>query len=144
MNRLLLTAEELAGGDATIVGARALHLIRVLGVRRDSQLRAGIIDGVEGMAKVAEVGEASVVVTFEATGLARPPLPVDLVVALPRPKVLRRVLQHAAAWHVRSVALVNSWRVDKSYWGSPLLAPEALRAELVVGAEQGGAKPENQ
>jgi len=38
---------------------------------------------------------------------------------------------------VKQVALLGSYRVEKSYWGSPLLEPEALRAELLLGLEQG-------
>ena len=66
-----------------------------------------------------------------------PPRPgLDLVLALPRPRVLRRVLRSVAALGVDRVALVNSWRVDKSYWQTPALDPAAVRHELVLGLEQ--------
>jgi RsmE family RNA methyltransferase len=35
------------------------------------------------------------------------------------------------------VALVGSYRVEKSYFASPLLAPEAMARELRLGLEQG-------
>ena len=66
------------------------------------------------------------------------PAPVRLLLALPRPKALRRVLQGVAAIGVKHVVLLNSWRVEKSYWASPALAPAALREQLVLGLEQGG------
>jgi RsmE family RNA methyltransferase len=60
-----------------------------------------------------------------------------LIVALPRPKALRRLLQTAACFGVDHIELVNAWRVDKSYWGSPQVAAEAMEEELWLGCEQG-------
>jgi RsmE family RNA methyltransferase len=63
--------------------------------------------------------------------------PVDLLVAVPRPKILRRVLQAAASMGVAKLVLLGSYRVEKSYFSSPALAPEAIEAELRLGMEQG-------
>jgi 16S rRNA (uracil1498-N3)-methyltransferase len=79
-----------------------------------------------------------VMVRFAASGPAPAPIAVDLVVAVPRPKVLRRVLQAVAAIGVRRVDLVNAWRVEKSYLGSARLAADAIALDLRLGAEQGG------
>jgi RsmE family RNA methyltransferase len=80
-----------------------------------------------------------VVVRFAATGPAPPPaVAVDLIVAVPRPKVLSRVIQLAAAFGVEAIHLTRSWRVDKAYLGSPRLAPDALALDARIGAEQGG------
>lgn len=67
-----------------------------------------------------------------------PPPPADLILALPRPKALRRILRLLAAVGVGRVDLVNAWRVERSYFASPALEPETIRRELVLGAEQGG------
>jgi RsmE family RNA methyltransferase len=69
-----------------------------------------------------------------------PPAPAQLtlILALPRPKVLRRVLQYVAAVGVKRLVLVNSWRVEKSFWASPALMPAAVREQLLLGLEQGG------
>jgi RsmE family RNA methyltransferase len=91
------------------------------------------------------MGDAEVLALSESEITLRPvldadppaPSPVSLLVALPRPKILRKVLQAAAAMGVKRVVLVGSWRVEKSYWGSPHLAPAAVRGELLLGLEQG-------
>ncbi|HET7824399.1 MAG TPA: RsmE family RNA methyltransferase, partial [Anaeromyxobacter sp.] len=37
----------------------------------------------------------------------------------------------------KRIVLLGSFRVEKSYFASPLLAPDALRAQLLLGLEQG-------
>jgi RsmE family RNA methyltransferase len=66
-----------------------------------------------------------------------PRSPVDLLLALPRPKILRKVLQAAASMGIGRLVLLGSYRVEKSYWSSPLLAPAALEEALRLGLEQG-------
>jgi len=63
-------------------------------------------------------------------------LPLTIVLALPRPKVLRRVLYSLSVLGVKRIILVNAARVEKSYWQSPFLAPEAVRHQLLLGLEQ--------
>jgi RsmE family RNA methyltransferase len=52
--------------------------------------------------------------------------------------VVRRALQTVATLGVKRVVLLAAWRVEKSYWESPLLADAAVRDELVLGLEQAG------
>ena len=66
-----------------------------------------------------------------------PPRPgVDLVLAVPRPKALRRILAAAASLGVDRLVLLAAARVEKSYLASPVLRPERLRKHLLDGLEQ--------
>ena len=53
----------------------------------------------------------------------KPPAKLDLTVilALPRPKVLRRLIMDMTSLGVNKLIIVNSYRTQKSYWQSPLL-----------------------
>ena len=141
MNLLLLEPGEIeAGGCVRLTGRRARHLLQVLHVEPGRAVRAGVIGGETGLCEVTEVRAEGVSVRFQPRPRpeAGDPLRLRLILALPRPKVLRRVLRAVASLGVTELSLVNAWRVEKSYFGSPLLAPAALRQELLLGCEQGG------
>jgi RsmE family RNA methyltransferase len=64
------------------------------------------------------------------------PLPLTLVLAMPRPKMFRRILQTCAALGVKDLWLINSYKVEKSFWQTPWLSEEQLRENLTLGLEQ--------
>ena len=136
MNLLLLDAAELDGEVASIAGRRAEHVRGVLRKTPGDAVRVGRVGGPLGTATlVSDDGERMVLQV--AWGEPPPPKrPQTLVLALPRPPVLRRVLQHACAMGVEQVALVHTARVEKSYWHSPALQPDAIEAQLRLGLEQ--------
>jgi len=136
VNLLLLDPAEV-GERVTLAGRRARHLIDVLGVRAGSRLRAGVVGGVLGYVEVLDADADSVTLRAVLDEPAPPAAPVHLILAVPRPKVLTRVLEHAAAAAVERIDLVNAWRVDKSYLGSKRLDDDALDLALRRGAEQG-------
>lgn len=138
MNLLLLFPEDLVGPDRALLSGRRLR--HVLSVHRASvgdTLRVGLIDGLMGEGRITRL-DAEALALDLTLDLAPPPrLPLTLLLALPRPKMLRRIFQHAAATGVSRLVLINSYRVEKSFWESPFLEPDAIREELVLGAEQG-------
>jgi RsmE family RNA methyltransferase len=138
VNLLLVEPAELAGDGAfAIDGERARHVRDVLGARAGSIVRAGVIGGGVGAAEVIGDDGARIALRLTLTGEPPPQLPVELVLAVPRPKVVTRVIEACAAFAVRRVDLTNAWRVDKSYFDSPRLAPEALAHAARLGAAQG-------
>lgn len=139
MNLLLLEPDELPAGGApcTLSGRRAAHLLEVLKVVPGGRVRLGVLGGGLGQGEVLAVhgGQVTLAVTID-----RPPpprLPVRLLLAVPRPKVLLRTVAIAASFGVEQIDLTNAWRVDKSYLGSPALLAEALGRAARDGAEQG-------
>lgn len=138
MNLLLLEPAEVdACGRATVHGRRARHAHRVLRAVPGQQLRVGLVDGGLGRAQVEAISADAL--TVRAT-FATAPLPADdaLLLAVPRPKVLLRMLAHAAALGFGRIVLLRSWRVDKSHLASTAMTAAAQREQLLLGLEQAG------
>jgi RsmE family RNA methyltransferase len=137
MNLLLAAPREIdAGGRLLLSDRRHRHLREVLAVAAGDRVRVGEIDGRVGSAEVISIDEQSARLQVTLDGAPPAPLPVRLVLALPRPKMLRRILRCIAELGVKDLHLVNSYRVEKSFWQSPLLHEAALAPYLIEGLEQ--------
>jgi len=136
VNLLLVEAGEVDGECVTVDGRRATHLREVLGVTVGSRVRAGIVGGGLGTAEVV-ADDGRITLRLAITEPAPPPLPVEVVLAVPRPKVLTRTIEAIASFAAMRITLTNAWRVDKSYLSSPRLEPDALALAARLGAEQG-------
>ncbi|WP_454562367.1 16S rRNA (uracil(1498)-N(3))-methyltransferase [Pseudomonas sp. AIG] len=137
MNLLLLEEADFIAADRVVLRDRRLtHMQEVHRSEVGDSLRVGRINGLMGTAELLrlEAGEAELSVSFDQPPPAK--LPLTLVLALPRPKMLRRVFQTVATMGVSKVILVNSYRVEKSFWQTPFLEPEAIRENLILGLEQ--------
>jgi RsmE family RNA methyltransferase len=137
VNLLLLEDGDFIAADRVLLSGRRLkHLQEVHRAAVGDSLRVGRLNGLMGSAKLlrldAEQAELSV-------QLDQPPpekLPITLLLALPRPKMLRRVLQTISTMGVPRLILLNSYRVEKSFWQTPFLEPAAIREQLILGLEQ--------
>lgn len=139
MNLLLVEPSELRGdGTCVVSDRRAHHLRTVLGVEVGSTVKTGVLGGATGTGEVIAIDADGITLRVALTNSASRPLDIDLLLAVPRPKVITRTIEIAASFAVRRIDLTNAWRVDKSYLGSPRLDPGALRLAARFGAEQGG------
>lgn len=137
MNLLLFEARELTGDTLVVADRRAHHLRTVLGVGVGDSVRAGELGGRVGSAHIVADDGSAYTLRVALDSAPSTPLEVDLLLAVPRPKVITRTLEIAASFAVRRIDLTNAWRVDKSYLKSPRLDPQALALAARFGAEQG-------
>jgi RsmE family RNA methyltransferase len=137
MNVVLLARDEVGpDGTARLVGARARHVVDVLRATSGQDIRVGIVDGPFGVGTVTTVGDATVDLrcTFDDAVPSRPP--VDLLLALPRPKVMRRLWAQLAAFGVGRIILTNAERVERHYFDAHVLSPEIYTPLLIEGLQQ--------
>lgn len=136
MNLYLFHSKEISDGRARISGVRLKHLLQVQRLKKGDKVRVGIINGEIGTAQIIQLDSNVCLLEVNLTDIAPDPLPLKLIMALPRPKMLRRTMQTVAAMGVKEIHLINSWRVEKSFWQTPLLDPEAIEEELITGLQQ--------
>jgi RsmE family RNA methyltransferase len=137
MNILILREADFTGPSQVRLTGRALrHVTEVHRAAAGDDLAVGLLEGGLGRGLVTRLDAEALEMEVR---LDQPPpskLPLTLVLALPRPKVLNRVLAAATSLGVARIYLVNAWKVEKSYWKSPRLEPENLLLQRVLGLEQ--------
>ena len=137
MNLILLQADDFITPNKVVLkGRRCNHVQQVHKGEIDTELRVGMVDGLIGTGKIIAISSAEL--TLEINLQHAPPLPLDvtLLLALPRPKMLKRILQSVTALGVKKIYLFNSYRVDKSFWQSSLLHADNLDEHFLLGLEQ--------
>lgn len=136
MNLILLEPAELrSDGLTTLSGGRALHLLAVLQVQPGHDVRVGIVNGGLGTGRVLSVEGNTVTLRCAIESVPERPL-VDLLLALPRPKVMQRLWAQIAALGVGQVILTNAERVERNYFDTHVLEPKVFHPLLVEGLQQ--------
>ena len=139
MNRILLEHAELdEAGRVRLDGRRARHVLDVLKAVPGQTVRVGVINGPPGTGTVLAAAAGSVTLDCAFEGAAPPAPAVDVLLALPRPKVLRRLWPALASLGVGRIVLVNAAEVDRCYFDTHWLDPAHYRPLLLEGLEQSG------
>ena len=137
MNCILLPAANISNQSAHISAATQIeHVNQVLMAKVGDTLKIGQLEGNLGTATIADITPERIDLC-EVSLVTAPPPKLDLIVvlALPRPKVLRRLIMDMTALGVRDIILINSYRTQKSYWQSPMLS--RLDEFVLEGLQQG-------
>ena len=138
MNLLLLRPDDdwLDRRSVQLDDQRAHHIRTVLKPSVGDSLRAGMVGGKQGRAVITALTSEGVSLQVDFQDPPPPRHRFDIVLALPRPKMLRRVLRTVAEFGVAHLHLINTARVEKSYWQSPLLADAKVEEALLAGMER--------
>jgi RsmE family RNA methyltransferase len=135
VNLILLESGAIRDGAAVLDGAHARHALEVLRVSPGQEIRIGVVDGAIGTGRVTRIDGLRV--ELECALGRVPPVPdVDLLLALPRPKVMRRLWAQIAALGVGRIILTNAARVERNYFDAHVLDPQVYRPLLVEGLQQ--------
>jgi RsmE family RNA methyltransferase len=138
MNRILFEASEVqSDGTVVLADARAEHIVSVLHAAPGQVLKTGTVNGLSGVSRVVSVEGRTVRLQSEHTLQAPEPW-IDLILAAPRPKVLKRLWPQLAALGVGRIVVLNAYRVEKCYFSSQWLDDAFVRPLLVEGLTQAG------
>ena len=134
MNRILFEPTEIHDGIALFGDARAAHVRDVLHGAVGQILKTGVLDGPVGTSEILSVGPEIAVRVDHAQASLQPW--ADLILAPPRPRVMKRLLPQLAALGVGRIVLVGAQKVEKAFWGATVLKSENYRPLLVDGLMQ--------
>ncbi|SFQ86781.1 RNA methyltransferase, RsmE family [Halopseudomonas formosensis] len=137
MNLLLLDEPDFVSADRVLLrGRRLQHMREIHQANPGDSLRVGLIGGLMGSGRILSLTAQQAELEVSLDQPPPPKLPLTLLLAMPRPKMFRRILQHCATLGVAQIVLLNSYRVEKSFWQTPFLQPDSIRENLLLGLEQ--------
>lgn len=137
MNIVLLDPRQTQSEIWSISSKRQIeHLITHVNIQVGDTLKVGVREGKRYLTEIVEITAQAIRVKALNEEVVPQKLPVTLIVAMPRPKVLRRLIMDSVTLGVEKIILLHSYRVDKSYWQSPFL--QQLDQYVTLGLEQAG------
>ena len=137
MNTILLEKSDFIAPDTvTISGSRFEHMKKVLKCVPGSTCKVGLLNGNLGTGKVLAAGEQSFEVAVQLNMPVPEPLDLVLACAMQRPQTYKKVLHIAITMGVKKLVFFGSFKVEKSYWDSPVLGEDIFKREAVTALEQ--------
>ena len=139
MNIILAESDEITNQFINLTDYRAEHVVKVLRSEVGDVVRVGIIDGGKGTGEILAISKKypfSVDLRVDISGQKEEVPPLDLILALPRPIMLKRILSQSAALGVGAIHLIQANRVEKSFWEASIVAEKGFKAYLIQGLEQ--------
>jgi len=139
VNIILADSDEITDRHIRLIDNRAEHIVKVLRSKVGDIIRFGVIDVGKGEAEIVGLDskfpfsvDLEIKISERQAGVS----PIDLILALPRPIMLKRILSQVTALGVGTIHLVNANRVEKSFWEASLVAENGFRPYLLHGLEQ--------
>jgi RsmE family RNA methyltransferase len=139
MNIILFEKDELKSGCVVLTDHRAKHIVKVLHSELGDCIRVGEINGEIGTATVLSIKNKYPFLVELSVSLSAKPAPspsIDLILAMPRPIMLKRILSQLTALGIGTIYIINANRVEKSFWDAGILNEDEYRPHLIHGLEQ--------
>ena len=137
MNMVLLFDQDFyANNKVSISDRRAEHISAIHNAKPGTLLQVGLLNGQKGSGEIISIDSSKVKMVVTLNTMPPSPLPLTVILALPRPKMLRRIITTLTTLGVKKIILINSYRVEKSYWQTPSLNLENLNKFIHLGLEQ--------
>ena len=139
MNLILLKQDQLRGHQTAVIsGEHHQHLVKILKAQVGDTLKVGLEQGNKGVGTILAIEAETTTLQCQLDDMAPAKLPLTLILALPRPKMARRIIRASAELGIQHLVLTNSYKVEKSYWQSPLLTEAKIQGYFHEALEQAG------
>ncbi len=137
MNLILLESSDFIDPQhVRLDDARFKQILQVHGSQIGDDVRVGELNGLMGTGRITDLTDQCVTLAVQLDQQPPAKLPLTVVLSLPRPKMIRRIFRSLAELGVEQLIVINSYKVEKSFWQSPALHPENMHQYLVEGLQQ--------
>jgi RsmE family RNA methyltransferase len=133
---ILLAGDFTSDNTVTLTDERFKHIRKIHQSSVGDSVKVGQLNGLMGAGIITAISDDKV--DIEVTLQQSPPekLPLTVILALPRPKMIRRIFRSIAELGIEELIVINSYKVEKSFWNSPALTDEKVEGYLVAGLQQ--------
>lgn len=118
-------------------GRRLKHVLSIHKAEIGDMLKVGLLGGKMGEGLITELTKDKLEMKINLSYDPPSSSNIQLIMAMPRPKVFKRIIQDITTIGIKKIYIIKTWRVDKSYWGSTVLEENSLFESMVFGLEQG-------
>ena len=139
MNIILLETGEVKDQKAVLADDRARHIVKVLRSIPGDTVKVGMVNGKIGSGTIKQLSSTPpyrVVIAVRLEQEPPPTPPLDILLALPRPIMLRRILSQVATLGIGHLYVVNANRVEKSFWNGSITNADSCRNYFLDGLAQ--------
>ncbi|MDF7798245.1 RsmE family RNA methyltransferase [Pontiellaceae bacterium B1224] len=137
MNLIILQPLEVdAENCAVLSDERAQHIRKVLKAEVGKELKIGLLNGPLGIGTVQTLENQTVELSCIFKEEMPPKPRIDLLLAMPRPKVLKRMWAQLAALGVGRIVLLRAEKVERYYFDSHVVEPGFYNKLLIEGLQQ--------
>jgi RsmE family RNA methyltransferase len=137
MNVIILFDQDFTATDTVLLSdERFTHIRNIHRAKVGDTVRVGKLNGLMGHAIIQTISDNAVQLRIS---LDQPPpakLPLTVILALPRPKMIRRIFRSISELGINELIIINSYKVEKSFWQSPALDDAKVRSYLIAGLQQ--------
>jgi len=122
MNLILLNDKDFISEKRVILKGKTItHIKKVLKSGVGDSIKVGRVNSLMGVGKIVKIEEEFIELDIDLTSPPPKPLDVTLIMAMVRPKSLKKALHIAIAMGIKDIYIIKTWRVEKSFWSSPVL-----------------------
>lgn len=137
MNLILVDSPDFCADNRVILNdQRFRQITKIHQSREGDTVKIGQLNGMMGVGVIERIDTNSVELKLTLDTPPPSKLPLSIVLALPRPKMIRRIFRTVAELGVSELTVINSYKVEKSYWQSPALSEQRVREYLIDGLQQ--------
>jgi 16S rRNA (uracil1498-N3)-methyltransferase len=139
MNIVLIDKTDIGDdGMVRLDGAKARHILDILKAEPGKQLKVGLVNGPRGVGVVHEISDETVVMHTELSHSYPERPKIDIMLALPRPLVMKRLWAVLPSMGVGRIILTNASKVERFYFDTHWLDEKSYMPCMLEGLEQAG------
>ncbi|MGM0507620.1 MAG: 16S rRNA (uracil(1498)-N(3))-methyltransferase [Fusobacteriota bacterium] len=137
MNIILFDENDYINENQIILKDRRLkHIRKVHRAKKEDILKIGKLNGKMGKGKITSFSKKEIILDIELNESPPKPVPINLIMAMPRPKVFQRVLRTVTTIGIKNIFFIRTWKVEKSFFESSKLDKENIKRNIILGLEQ--------